>query len=73
MGQIFCSEKSDGPSKIRTRDPLILSLTTRPPSLFMSSADNLCKQFEPRSSPTKCWPDLDPSCLKKLTSDTTWR
>ena len=25
--------------------------------------DILCKQFEPRSGPTKSWPDLDPNCL----------
>ena len=29
----------------------------------MLSADNLCKQFGPRSGPTKCQPDLDPNCL----------
>ena len=26
-----------------------------PTSCDLSSADNLCKQFEPRSGPTKCW------------------
>ena len=27
------------------------------------SADNLCKQFGPRSGSTKVGPDLDPNCL----------
>ena len=27
------------------------------------SADNLCKQFGPRSGPTNVGPDLDPNCL----------
>ena len=32
--------------------------------LPVSSADNLCKQFGPRSAPTKnVGPDLDPNCL----------
>ena len=30
MGRIFSSEKSEGPGRIRTQDPLLLSLTTRP-------------------------------------------
>ena len=32
---------------------------------FCNFADNLCKQFEQRSGPTKCGvrPDLDPNCL----------
>ena len=25
------------------------------PNKFLSSADNLCKQFVPRTGPTKCW------------------
>ena len=28
-----------------------------------NSADNLIKQFVPRSGPTECCPDLDPNCL----------
>ena len=33
-------------------------------SLPASSADNLCKQFGPRSGPTQnVGPDLDPNCL----------
>ena len=31
--------------------------------LLVSSADNLCKQFGPRSGPTKCRADLDSNCL----------
>ena len=31
--------------------------------LLGSSADDLSKQFGPRSGPTKCQPDLDPNCL----------
>ena len=34
--------------------------------LLASSADNLCKQFGPRSGPTKCRPDLDHRCLTLL-------
>ena len=30
--------------------------------LLVSSADNFCKQFGPKSGPTIC-PDLDPKCL----------
>ena len=32
----------------------------------MSSADNLCKQFAPRSGPTEVGLDLDPNCLDTL-------
>ena len=32
-------------------------------SLHALSADHLCKQFGPRSGPTKVPPDLDPNCL----------
>ena len=31
--------------------------------VLVSSADNLCKQFGPRSGPTNVGPDLDPNCL----------
>ena len=31
--------------------------------LLVSSADNLCKQFGPRSGQTNVRPDLDPNCL----------
>ena len=31
----------------------------------MSSADELRKQFGPRSGLAFCWPDLDPSCLAR--------
>ena len=32
-------------------------------TLYLSSADNFCKQFGPRSGPTTVGPDLDPNCL----------
>ena len=32
--------------------------------LLVSSADNLCKQFRPRSGPTNAGLDLDPKKLK---------
>ena len=31
--------------------------------LLVSSADNFCKQFGPRSDPTNVGPDLEPLCL----------
>ena len=31
--------------------------------IILSSADKLCKQFGPRSGPTKDWPDLDQNYL----------
>ena len=31
--------------------------------LLIPSADNLCKQFGPRSGPTNVGPDLGPNCL----------
>ena len=37
----------------------------------MSSVDNLCKQFGPRSGPTKFWPDLGPNCFQRLSADDT--
>ena len=35
--------------------------------LLVSSADNLCKQFGPRSGSTFFGPDLFPNCLQKAT------
>ena len=33
-------------------------------NFIVSSADNLCNQFEPRSGLKKVRPDLGPNCLK---------
>ena len=32
--------------------------------LLVLAADNLCKQFRPRTGRQNVWPDLDPNCLK---------
>ena len=31
--------------------------------LQVATINNICKQFGPRSSPTKLWVDLDSNCL----------
>ena len=36
------------------------------PTIPVSSADNFCKQFGPRSDPTYVGPDQDPNCLALL-------
>ena len=52
---VFYAHILDKQQTIRIQDVLNIEITFNSASHILSSADNLCKQFGPRSGPTECW------------------